>query len=81
MERKTDQRITVYVGGEPRRFFLGLKVRHAIGYRQAWRVERGRAVVQDDRGNLVDLDSLLQDGAWLYVIQHADGEDADSLPT
>jgi hypothetical protein len=63
----TSRRITVYVEDEPRRFFLGLRVRHAIGYRQAWQVEQGRAVVEDGDGNRVDLDGALYDGQRLYV--------------
>jgi hypothetical protein len=61
------RRVTVYVDDEPRRFFLGLRVRHAIGYRAAWRVERGQAVVHDGDGNRVDLDGALYDGERLYV--------------
>jgi hypothetical protein len=66
MSDKT-QRIMVYVEGEPRRFFLGLRVRHAVGYRPAWRVEQGQAVVEDGDGNRVDLDGALYDGQRLYV--------------
>lgn len=61
------QRIVVYVNDEPRRFFLGLRVRHAIGYRQSWHVERGDATVQDSSGNRLDLDGALYDGEKLYV--------------
>jgi hypothetical protein len=61
------RRIVVYVDNEPRRFFLGLRVRHAIGYQAAWRVERGEAIVQDSGGNRVDLDGALYDGERLYV--------------
>jgi hypothetical protein len=69
MAKTTNQRITVYVNGEPRRFFLGLRVRHAVGYEAAWRVERGEAVVQDTEGNQVDLDGALYDGERLHVEQ------------
>jgi len=62
-----DRKVVVYVEGEPRRFFLGLRVRHAIGYRHAWRVERGEAVVEDLQGNRVDLDGALYDGERLTV--------------
>jgi hypothetical protein len=61
------QRITVYVNDEPKRFFLGLRVRHAIGHQDAWRVERGEAIVRDSDGNQVDLDGALYDGERLYV--------------
>jgi hypothetical protein len=67
MSQGRTQRITVYVEDEPRRFFLGLRVRHAIGYGQAWRVERAEAVVEDGDGNQVDLDGALYDGERLYV--------------
>ncbi len=61
------QRITVYVNDEPKRFFLGLRVRHAIGHEDAWRVDRSEALVQDGDGNQVDLDSALYDGERLFV--------------
>lgn len=67
MNSAPNLRITVYVDGEPRRFFLGLRVRHAIGYRDAWRVEHGEAVIEDGAGNQVDLDGALYDGERLYV--------------
>lgn len=67
MTGTTEQRILVYVDDEPRRSFLGLRVRHAIGYRQARLVERRKAEVRDDRGNRVDLDGALYDGQSLYV--------------
>jgi hypothetical protein len=67
MNSKRNQRITVYVDDEPRRLFLGLQVRHALGYRHAWRVERQDAVVKDRAGNRVDLDAALQEGERLYV--------------
>lgn len=63
----TTQKITVYVNDEPGRFFLGLQVRHAIGYRDAWRVVRREATVRDAEGNLVDLEGSLYDGERLYV--------------
>jgi hypothetical protein len=67
MNRALNRRITVYVNDEPRSFFLGLRVRHAVGYRQAWRVECGEAVVEDSRGNRIGLDGALYDGERLYV--------------
>jgi hypothetical protein len=67
MTGTTERRILVYVDDEPRRSFLGLRVRHAIGYRQARQVERRKAEVQDDRGNKVDLDGALYDGERLHV--------------
>jgi hypothetical protein len=62
-----NQRITVYIDDEPRRFFLGLRVRHAIGYQAAWRVERREVIIQDGNGNQVDLDGVLYEGERLYV--------------
>jgi hypothetical protein len=67
MKALTNQRLTVYVDDEPRRFFLGLRVRHAVGYRAAWRVERREAIVLDKDGNQVDLDGALYDGERLFV--------------
>jgi hypothetical protein len=55
------------VNDEPLQLFLGLRVRHAVGYRQARRVERGEAMVEDGDGNRVDLDGALYDGQRLYV--------------
>jgi hypothetical protein len=70
------RRLTVYVEGEPRTFFLGLRVRHAIGYGDVRLVEQGRATVLDGDGNVVDLDGALYDGERLYVKQVP--EDASS---
>jgi hypothetical protein len=69
MSSTRSQRITVYVDDEPCRLFLGLQVRHALGYRRAWRVETRTAVVEDREGNIVDLDAALHDGERLYVRQ------------
>jgi hypothetical protein len=63
----TNRRLTVYVNGEPRRFYLGLRVRHAVGYQAAWRVERREAIVIDGDGNQIDLDGALYDGERLFV--------------
>jgi hypothetical protein len=62
-------RVTVYVNGEARRAFLGLRVRHALGYEEARRVEQGEAVVEDAEGHRVDLDGVLYDGQRLTVKQ------------
>ena len=59
--------ITVYVEDQPRPIHLGLRVRHAIGHQLAKQVERGEAVVRDDRGYRIDLDGALYDGERLYV--------------
>jgi hypothetical protein len=67
MSQKRNTKITVYVDDEPRRLFLGLRVRHAVGHRQAWAVERRQAIVLDLEGNRVDLDGALYDGERLYV--------------
>jgi hypothetical protein len=67
MTGTTERRIWVYVEDEPRLLFLGLRVRHAIGYQQARQVERCNAEVKDDRGNKVDLDGALYAGERLYV--------------
>lgn len=68
MTDQVNRKITVYVDGGPRRFFLGLRVRHAVGYQQANKVERGEAVVVDDLGSRVDLDGALYDGEWLHIV-------------
>lgn len=67
MSKATNRRIVVYVNEEPRRFFLGLRVRHAVGYRVAWRVERREAIIEDGDGNQVDLDGALYEGERLFV--------------
>jgi hypothetical protein len=67
MSQTKTQRITVYVDDEPKRLFLGLRVRHAIGYRASWRVERKQAAVEDRDGNLIDLDGAVFEGERLYV--------------
>ena len=67
MRTSRNQRLTVYVDDEPRRFFVGLRVRHAVGYRAAWRVERREAIITDEDGNRLDLDGALYDGERLYV--------------
>lgn len=67
MSKATNQRVIVYVNDEPRRFFLGLRVRHAVGYRAAWRVERGEAIVEDGDGNRLDLDGALYEGERVFV--------------
>jgi hypothetical protein len=69
----------IYVDDEPRRFFLGLRVRHAIGYRAAWRVERREAIVIDQDGNQVDLDGALYEGERLYVqeLRTPEGDSSD----
>jgi hypothetical protein len=67
MSKATNQRITVYVDSEPRRFFRGLRVRHAVGHEVAWRVGLGEATVQDRDGNQLDLDGTLYEGERLFV--------------
>jgi hypothetical protein len=67
MSNTTNRRITVYVDDEPRRLFLGLRVRHAIGHQAAWRAERREAIVKDENGNQLDLDGALYDGERLYI--------------
>lgn len=76
--RTENQRLLVYVDDEPRRFYLGLRVRHAVGYRAAWRVERREAIIVDQDGNQVDLDGALYDGERLYVQEFSAPEDDGS---
>ena len=79
MRTTANQRLVIYVDDEPRRFFVGLRVRHAIGYRAAWRVERREAIVIDQDGNQVDLDGALYDGERLYVqeVRTPEGDGSD----
>jgi hypothetical protein len=63
----SDEQVTVHVNGESRRFYLGLRVRHAIGYQQSKLVECHQAMVEDGDGNRVDLDGALYDGERLNV--------------
>jgi hypothetical protein len=62
-----NQHLTVYVNDRPKRLFLGLKVKHAIGTRQARAVREHRAIVRDADGNPVDIDGALYDGERLYL--------------
>lgn len=71
MSGEAGRRITVYVDDRPRRLFLGLRVRHAIGHSEVRRVELGEAAVEDGRGNRVGLDGALYDGERLYVRRRA----------
>lgn len=59
--------IQVHVDDEPRQFYLGLRVRHAIAHDQVRRVECGESVVRDGDGDRVDLDGALYDGERLYI--------------
>ena len=67
MNADGDRRVRVTVDGEARRLYLGLRVRHAIGWEQARRVEQGVAVVEDGDGNRLDLDGALYDGQQLRL--------------
>src|SRR5512135_1686480 len=62
-----NQQLTVYVNDRPKRLFHGLKVKHAIGARNANAVREHRAVVRDGDGNQVDVDGALYDGERLYL--------------
>ena len=62
-----NQQLTVYVNDRPKRSFLGLKVKHAIGARQARAVREHRAIVRDENGNPLDIDGALYDGERLYL--------------
>ena len=67
MNADGDRRGKVTVDSEARRLYLGLRVRHAIGWEQARRVEQGEAVVEDGDGNRLDLDGALYDGQQLRL--------------
>ena len=61
------EKIIVYVKDKPKQFFIGLKVKHAIGARKAKAVREHRAIVRDADGNTVDVDGALYDGERLYL--------------
>jgi hypothetical protein len=61
------EKITVYVDDQPKQFFFGMKVRHALGSRTTRRVETHHAIVYDADDNWVDVDGALFDGERLYV--------------
>jgi len=67
VSRTGDARVTVTVNGLPRRLFLGLRVRHAVGHHLVRQIERGDATLVDGAGNRVDLDGALYDGERLVV--------------
>ena len=73
------RRIQVYVEGETRVLFLGMRVRHAIGAEQVRRVERDKAMVVDGDGHRVDLDGALYDGERLEVVRADSHSDRDEL--
>ncbi len=60
-------KITVFIDDKPRQLFFGLKVRHAIGRRNAETVRAHRAIVVDADGNIIDLDGALADQERLYI--------------
>ncbi len=62
------EKITVYVNDKPKKLFLGMNVKHAIGTRQTKAVREHRAIVRDADGNSVDVDGALYDGERLYVL-------------
>lgn len=67
MSHNVDKRVTVCVNGRPRRLFLGLRARHALGRLLVRQIERGEATLMDGEGNRVDLDGALYDGQLLMV--------------
>lgn len=75
-----EEKVTVVVNGRPATFFLGLRVRHAIGSRAARAVEQRRATVRDAAGNEVGLDGALYDGEVLIVHRLAAGPQASAQP-
>ena len=67
MKNEVAHRSQVHVDDEPRQFYLGLRMRHAIDHVQVRRIERGECVVRDGDGDRVDLDGALYDGERLYI--------------
>ncbi len=61
------EKITVYIDDKPKRIFLGLQVKHAIGPRRTKAVLGHRAIVEDADGNRVGVEGALYDGERLYV--------------
>ncbi len=62
------EKITVYVNDQPKKMFLGLNVKHAIGTRSTQAVRSHNAIVRDTDGNTVDVDGALYDGERLYLL-------------
>ncbi len=73
------RRIQVYVDGETRVLYLGMRVRHAIGAEQVRHVDCDKAMVVDGDGHRVDLDGALYDGERLEVVRAASHSDRDEL--
>lgn len=73
------EHILVYVNDKPKRLFLGLKVKHAIGPRQVRLVREHRAVVRNEDDNTVDIDGALYDGERLYLVRVDPTELVDDL--
>jgi len=80
MKDRQGGRIEVYVDGETRTLFLGMRVRHAIGAAQVKHVESREAVVVDGDGYRVDLDGAVYDEQQLRVVRTGFRSDADEPP-
>ena len=78
-KNRDSEHLVVYVNDRPKRLFIGLKVRHAIGSRRTRAVQSHRAVVRDADGNRVDVDGALFNGERLYVAPTSPTAFADDL--
>lgn len=69
-EKKSAERITVYVNGVPVEIFRGMRVRHALialNYDYVRQAEQGKIRLEDGNGFAVDLDGALQDGSRIIL--------------
>lgn len=62
-----NEKVTVTVNGKKATFFLGMKVRHGLGWPATKAVQQGQAEVRDGDGNVVGLDGALYDGEVIVV--------------
>ena len=73
------EKLTVYVNDKPKEFFIGLKVKQAIGSRWTQKVKTHHALVHDQEGNWLDVDATLADGMRLYLEPTTPTEFADAV--
>ncbi len=69
----------MYVDDQPKEFFIGLQVKHAIGSRWTRRVKTHYAIVQDQAGNWLDVDGPLYNKLRLYRRETTPTQFADEV--